>query len=150
VGLSLLISPLLGFCLAGGLLLLSKALIHNRRLYDEPHADQPPPFWIRAILFVTCTGVSFAHGSNDGQKGVGLIMLILIGILPAHYSLNQAISQSQLQKTTGSIEQVETVVAGFSGDATASGIQHELQQIRNTLTSVHDLRHLAGQHFKCR
>src|SRR5262249_8648664 len=85
VGLSF--SPLVGFLLAGGLLLLSKELLKKRSLFEEPQGDQPPPLWIRAILFLTCTGVSFAHGSNDGQKGVGLIMLILIGIIPTHYAI---------------------------------------------------------------
>src|SRR5215510_13996042 len=96
VGLSLLISPVVGFLLAGGLLLLSKALLKNRRLYQEPLGNQPPPLWIRGILLLTCTGVSFAHGSNDGQKGVGLIMLILIGILPAHYAVNSSVDLVQL------------------------------------------------------
>ena len=57
-------------------------------LYQPPPSDQPPPPWIRGRAGATCTGVSLAHGSNDGQKGIGLVMLILIGILPAHYALN--------------------------------------------------------------
>ena len=83
VGLSLLISPLIGFALAAGLLILLKRLVKNPELYHPPDGDKPPPWWIRAILILTCTGVSFAHGSNDGQKGIGLIMLILIGLVPS-------------------------------------------------------------------
>src|SRR5690349_25055560 len=79
VGKSLLFSPLAGFILAAILLLLSKLLIRIPRLYKAPVGAAPPPWWIRGLLVLTCTGVSFAHGSNDGQKGMGLIMLILIG-----------------------------------------------------------------------
>ena len=88
VGMSLLISPIIGFTCAALLLLLMKALVKRQDLYQAPAKDQPPPTWIRGLLMLTCTGVSFAHGSNDGQKGMGLIMLILIGILPATYAVN--------------------------------------------------------------
>jgi len=67
-------------------------LIHDPRLYRAPEGDAPPRFWIRALLILTCTGVSFAHGSNDGQKGMGLIMLILIGTVPTAYALNHALT----------------------------------------------------------
>ncbi|MEK1887981.1 MAG: inorganic phosphate transporter, partial [Phyllobacterium sp.] len=82
VGMSLLISPLVGFCAAALLLLAMKLSIRNKALYEAPKGSTPPPLWIRALLIFTCTGVSFAHGSNDGQKGMGLIMLILIGVVP--------------------------------------------------------------------
>ena len=95
VGRTLLVSPLVGFLLAGLLLVIAKAVIKDRRLYEAPEGTEPPPFWIRALLVLTCTGVSFAHGSNDGQKGMGLIMLILIGTVPTAYALNRAVSQSQ-------------------------------------------------------
>jgi PiT family inorganic phosphate transporter len=86
--LSLLFSPMIGFGLAALLLYLCKAVIQNPALYRSPEG-QPPPLWIRSILIFTCTGVSFAHGSNDGQKGMGLVMLILIGVLPASFALNE-------------------------------------------------------------
>src|SRR5215472_16201899 len=79
VGEALLLSPLFGFALAAALLLLLKAIVRVPALYAEPQGNQPPPWWIRGILILTCTLVSFFHGSNDGQKGMGLIMLILIG-----------------------------------------------------------------------
>jgi phosphate/sulfate permease len=88
IGMSLLISPLLGFALSAGLLLLLKKTVKAPELYQPPEGDKPPPGWIRGTLLLTCTGVSLAHGSNDGQKGIGLIMLILIGVLPAHYALD--------------------------------------------------------------
>jgi PiT family inorganic phosphate transporter len=92
VGKSLLISPLVGFVSAALLLLLMKRLIPNKALYRAPEGDAPPPFWIRCLLLLTCTGVSFAHGSNDGQKGMGLIMLILIGTVPTAYALNHSVT----------------------------------------------------------
>ncbi len=92
IGQTLLVSPLVGFAGAFLLLLLAKKLIPNRELYEAPSGTEPPPFWIRVLLILTCTGVSFAHGSNDGQKGMGLIMLILIGTVPTAYALNHAVS----------------------------------------------------------
>ena len=97
IGKSLLLSPLVGFTVAALLLLLSKALLKNRKLYEAPEGTEPPPFWIRALLVLTCTGVSFAHGSNDGQKGMGLIMLILVGTVPTAYALNHAVTARQSQ-----------------------------------------------------
>jgi phosphate/sulfate permease len=90
VGLALLISPVIGFVSATILLLMAKRTITDPELYVPPPADPDarPPWWIRAILVTTCGGVSLAHGSNDGQKGMGLIMLVLIGLLPATYALN--------------------------------------------------------------
>jgi PiT family inorganic phosphate transporter len=96
VGKSLLLSPLIGFTAAALLLLAMKALVKSKQLYEAPKGDQPPPFWIRGLLILTCTGVSFAHGSNDGQKGMGLIMLILIGTVPTAYALNRAMPDDQV------------------------------------------------------
>jgi PiT family inorganic phosphate transporter len=95
IGESLLLSPLVGFVCAFLLLWLMKAVIKNKALYEAPVGTEPPPFWIRSLLVLTCTGVSFAHGSNDGQKGMGLIMLILVGTVPTAYALNHAITRSQ-------------------------------------------------------
>src|ERR1700733_13913301 len=95
IGKSLLLSPLVGFVGAALLLLLCKAVIPNKALYEAPKGTEPPPFWIRGLLVLTCTGVSFAHGSNDGQKGMGLIMLILIGTVPTAYAVNHAVSPAQ-------------------------------------------------------
>src|SRR5215510_6757741 len=94
IGYSLLLSPLVGFCVAAILLLVLKLVVRNPALYTAPEGNKPPPLWIRGILIATCTGVSFAHGSNDGQKGMGLIMLILIGTVPTAYALNRALPES--------------------------------------------------------
>ncbi|MDW8241927.1 MAG: inorganic phosphate transporter [Thermogemmata sp.] len=97
VGLALLISPALGFVLAAGLLLLLKVTIRSERLYQPPPDHDRPPGWIRTLLIGTCGGVSFAHGSNDGQKGMGLLLLVLIGFLPLHYALTVTEPQRAVQ-----------------------------------------------------
>jgi len=94
IGYSLVLSPVVGFLLSGLLLMLLRCVVKNRSLYEEPKGNQPPPLWIRGLLILTCTGVSFAHGSNDGQKGMGLIMLILVGTVPMAYALNHAMPAS--------------------------------------------------------
>jgi PiT family inorganic phosphate transporter len=96
VFMSLLISPVLGFVFAGLLLIVLKLVVRKPELYQAPPKDQPPPGWIRALLIFTCTGVSFFHGSNDGQKGMGLLLLILIGILPASYALNMDMNSTKV------------------------------------------------------
>ncbi len=95
IGYALLLSPLIGFVCAALLLLALRALVKNRALCKAPVGDAPPPLWIRGLLILTCTGVSFAHGSNDGQKGMGLIMLILVGTLPMAYALNRTMPADQ-------------------------------------------------------
>ena len=96
IGYSLLLSPLVGFVGAALLLLLMKFIVRKAELYTEPKGAEPPPLWIRGLLILTCTGVSFMHGSNDGQKGMGLIMLILIGTVPTSYALNRALPNSEV------------------------------------------------------
>jgi phosphate/sulfate permease len=106
VGLSLLISPLFGFLLAIMLLsLMAKLFASSRTLFTSPEGDAPPPWWIRSILVLTCGLVSFSHGSNDGQKGIGLMMLILIGIIPATFALNQNVPAQDLEKAVAIIQQ---------------------------------------------
>jgi PiT family inorganic phosphate transporter len=97
IGRSLVLSPVFGFALAATLFMLLKAIVKEKKLYEAPEGSEPPPFWIRGLLILTCTGVSFFHGSNDGQKGMGLIMLILIGTVPTTYALNHAVTSRQSQ-----------------------------------------------------
>ena len=94
---ALLVSPLIGFTFSALLLLALKYFVHKPELYSEPLKDAPPSPWVRALLILTCTGVSFAHGSNDGQKGMGLIMLILIGVVPSIYALDLGLGGKDLQ-----------------------------------------------------
>jgi PiT family inorganic phosphate transporter len=97
VFLALFWSPVIGFGGAVVLFLLFKLLARDPRLYKAPEGTAPPPFYIRCLLVLTCGGVSFAHGSNDGQKGMGLIMLILVGTVPTAYALNHAITPKDVQ-----------------------------------------------------
>jgi PiT family inorganic phosphate transporter len=113
IGKSLLLSPVVGFAGAYLLLLLCKAVLKNKKLYEAPEGTEPPPFWIRALLILTCTGVSFAHGSNDGQKGMGLIMLILVGTVPTAYALNHAIKPAQTQDFVAVSQQAADVLSGY-------------------------------------
>ena len=106
----LLISPVIGFGVAALLLLLSKKLIHYPSLYEAPRNNQPPPWPIRALMLLTCTGVSFFHGSNDGQKGMGLIMLILIGTVPTAYALNHAVTANDMQAFIAASEQAGRIL----------------------------------------
>jgi PiT family inorganic phosphate transporter len=129
VGLSLLLSPVLGMGLAGVLLLVSKRLVPSPELYQPPISAQPPPRWIRAILLLTCTGVSFAHGSNDGQKGVGIVMLILIGLLPAHYVLNLEHGHQDLAATRHAAARLAAFVAEEKPDEASAAHAQTLEEL---------------------
>jgi PiT family inorganic phosphate transporter len=108
----LLISPLVGFGAAALLFLLAKATIKYPTLYEAPKDAAPPPWPIRLLLVITCTGVSFFHGSNDGQKGMGLIMLILIGTVPTAYALNHAVTAGGVQDFIAASEQTGHILDG--------------------------------------
>jgi len=105
---ALLVSPVIGFVVAGLLFFVFKAVAKDPRLYKAPEGSAPPPFYIRCLLILTCGGVSFFHGSNDGQKGMGLIMLILVGTVPTAYALNHAVGAREVQTFAA----VSTQVAG--------------------------------------
>ncbi len=105
-GLSLLISPVFGFGLSFLLMLLLPKLIKNKKLFQEPEEKKAPPLWIRSILIFTCMSVSYSHGSNDGQKGVGLIMIILIGLVPIHFALDHSKSPEKLFASAQTVESV--------------------------------------------
>ncbi|MFI4981100.1 MAG: inorganic phosphate transporter [Nevskiales bacterium] len=110
-GKALLFSPIIGFVLAAVVLLLMKTLIKMPALFESPKGDTPPPWPVRALLVLTCTGVSFAHGSNDGQKGMGLIMLILIGIAPVAFALNMGTSAETLQRIEANATSIQASLA---------------------------------------
>src|SRR5690349_1818363 len=113
IGKALLLSPLFGFVLAAGLLFILKMILSRvtPALFGEPVGNQPPPWWIRGILILTCTLVSFFHGSNDGQKGMGLIMLILIGTVPTAYALNRTMPETQVAKFISNSEAASKIIA---------------------------------------
>jgi inorganic phosphate transporter, PiT family len=112
---ALLFSPVIGFVLAALLLLLMKVVVRSPSLYTAPEGKTPPPMPIRALLVLTCTGVSFFHGSNDGQKGMGLIMLILIGAAPTAYALNRAIPESTTPMFLQATQGAENVFRAHAG-----------------------------------
>jgi PiT family inorganic phosphate transporter len=95
---SLLVSPILGFVLALVVFWLFRFSIRQKQLFEPPEGDKPPVWWMRLLLIVTCTGVSFAHGTNDGQKSIGLIMLTIIGLMPASYALNVEMTHEQIEQ----------------------------------------------------
>jgi PiT family inorganic phosphate transporter len=111
---TLLISPILGFLGAMVLLWIMKRTIRDPQLYKEPRGKKPPPWHIRSLLVFTCTAVSFAHGGNDGQKGMGLIMLILIGMAPTAYALNRTMPDSS---TPAFVQAAASAQQVFSGHA---------------------------------
>jgi phosphate/sulfate permease len=111
IGWALLISPLIGFSLTIIVMYLlrvtTKGKSYGEDLFKEPKKNAPPPIWIRGTLLLTCTFVSFFHGQNDGQKGVGLIMLILIGIVPGYFALNSMYDPGKL---VDPLSRIETVI----------------------------------------
>jgi len=110
-------SPLMGFVFAAAMLLVMKLVIRSPALYEAPKTQQPPPLWIRGLLILTCTGVSFAHGGNDGQKGMGLIMLILIGAAPTAYALNRTMPASETPAFVTSAASAGKVFEAHAGNA---------------------------------
>jgi inorganic phosphate transporter, PiT family len=115
---ALLFSPVVGFIFSALLLLAMRMLVRRKELYVPPDTSQAPPLWIRAMLVLTCTGVSFAHGSNDGQKGMGLIMLILIGAVPTAYALNHALASDSTPAFIQTMDQGERVFGRLAANAT--------------------------------
>ena len=134
VGLSLLLSPMFGFGAAAILLLLAQRFIRDKRLHQSAVADQPPPSWVRFLLIGTCTGVSFAHGSNDGQKGVGIIMLILIATMPGAFAVDNRLHGTELAKVAAAAAELEVATR-----------RPEMDKVHGELTSiVHDLESIAA------
>lgn len=108
IGLSLLVSPLIGLGLTIVVMLFLRAVVKNKKIFTEPEPDKKPPLWIRTILIGTCTAVSFAHGNNDGQKGVGLIMVILIALTPFHFALDHS---QDIRKIAIDLQDLKVIIA---------------------------------------
>src|SRR3984957_11583617 len=119
----LLLSAWLGFALALLLFKLLSMFIHDRHLYDPPKGDKPPVWWMRYLLILTCTGVSFAHGTNDGQKSIGLIMLTIIGLMPASYALNMNITRDQITSVAGAMPATASLIERFGDDEKQQGVE---------------------------
>ncbi|HEX4139766.1 MAG TPA: anion permease, partial [Candidatus Methylacidiphilales bacterium] len=127
VFMALLFSPIVGFVGAGALLLILKLTIRRKDLYQAPEGKNPPPMWIRCVLVTTCTLVSVFHGSNDAQKGMGLIMLILVGVVPGAFALNSAIDAQTIQATTADMAQVSTIFAPLGQGTNISQADAEVE-----------------------
>jgi PiT family inorganic phosphate transporter len=119
---ALLISPLLGFTLAFALFKLMQAVLKDRRLYDQPTPDTVPVWWMRALLILTCTGVSFSHGTNDGQKSIGLMMLAIIGLMPGDYALNLAMTRQQIADVAAAMPAAAELIGRLGDDQKQRGI----------------------------
>jgi len=132
---SLLISPLVGFGAAALLLLFLKKIVTDPRLYKAPEGDVPPPLYIRILLILTCTGVSFFHGSNDGQKGMGLIMLILIGTVPTAYALNHTFGPNQVQAFIASSEAAVQTLGGYVNES--AGVANPEAELKAFISTRH-------------
>jgi inorganic phosphate transporter, PiT family len=130
---ALLVSPLVGFVMAGLLFFVFKLLARDPRLYKAPEGAAPPPFYIRLLLIGTCGGVSYFHGSNDGQKGMGLIMLILVGTVPTAYALNHTVSAQEVQTFAAVSTQVAGALSNYeSPSSTIGDAEPVLQNFINT------------------
>jgi PiT family inorganic phosphate transporter len=119
---SLLVSPILGFALALGAFLLFKQFVRQKELFQPPEGDKPPVWWMRLLLVLTCTGVSFAHGSNDGQKSIGLIMLTIIGLMPATYALNLQMTHEQIGMAAKLMQTSAELIERADGERKEQGI----------------------------
>jgi PiT family inorganic phosphate transporter len=126
---ALLISPVLGFVGAGLLYLIVRALIRDPHLYEAPKEGKPPAIWVRGLLILTCTGVSFSHGTNDGQKSIGLIMLTIIGLMPASFALNP-LDQAGINNLPHYAQQALPLVQRY-GDAFKKDALDSAQRLQN-------------------
>lgn len=133
IGLSLVLSPLAGFSLAIILMYLLKQFIKNKAIFKEPDTNLPPPFWIRAILLLTCTGVSFSHGSNDGQKGVGLMMLIMIAVVPSYFAIDHS---KDIMEYRNNIAQVQATYAKVDVASLSKADSFEYAKINSLIVDL--------------
>jgi inorganic phosphate transporter, PiT family len=108
IGMSLLVSPLFGFTMAIVLMFILRSSVRNesnKSMFKEPPAGERPPMWIRAILITTCSLVSFFHGQNDGQKGIGLLLVALMTFMPLQYSLSPNFDPKKVEQSLTIIQQ---------------------------------------------
>jgi inorganic phosphate transporter, PiT family len=166
--LALLISPILGFVLALAMFSLVKMLVHDKNLFEPPKGDTPPVLWMRVLLILTCTGVSFSHGTNDGQKSIGLIMLAIIGLMPATFAINPEVKSDQLQHVAQGMPEAKSLIERWGDDqkqlgaeaatklqttfAAAKGIddiaENERSAVRNDINRASSELHLIGESTK--
>ncbi|MCT8344123.1 inorganic phosphate transporter PitA [Photorhabdus kleinii] len=115
--LSLILSPLIGLIIAGAIVFLLRrywsSTKKRKRIHLTPaerekkDGKRKPPFWTRTALILSAVGVSFSHGANDGQKGIGLIMLVLIGVAPAGFVVNMNANGYDIARTYDAITHLQ-------------------------------------------
>ncbi len=137
----LVISPFLGFMIALFLLKLMRKFVRSRDLYEKPKGEAPPPMWVRILIILGCVGVSFSHGSNDGQKGVGLMLVVLIAFLPAQFALVPDFNPKDCLGSLQSIENIAAPVAktGHPLETEATLLLTEIKIARELATSYEPL-----------
>ncbi|CAD6556468.1 Low-affinity inorganic phosphate transporter 1 [Paraburkholderia hiiakae] len=118
---ALAVSPVLGFAIAGGLYWILRMVVRRGDLLEAPRDGKRPVWWMRALLITTCTTVSISHGTNDGQKSIGLIMLTVIGLLPATYALNPQ-SAGQIKQLSEYGSQAVPLIAEYGDDVKTQGL----------------------------
>ena len=155
VGLSLMISPLIGFSLTMVLVLLLKKYMKKSDIFDEPKKKKAPPLWIRSILILTCTSVSFTHGSNDGQKGVGLMMIILIGLLPVQFAINHNKVPQTLNENVNKIEvvfdKIDPVFLSIEDRVSLGVVKECIDSLKSNIQGIVSFKQLNQvQHFNVR
>ena len=136
IGQALLLSPVFGFAVAIIFMYIMKKSIGNKEIFKEPKKDTPPPMWIRSVLFLTCTLVSFFHGRNDGQKGIGLVMMILIAFLPSYFALNTDVDPFKLQTE---VTTVQTIIAKIDTNALSSTEKESYAKIMKATHGLTDV-----------
>jgi len=155
-GLSLMVSPVIGFYLSFLLMVLLRSLLKKKHpIFQQPAGKKPPPLWIRGILVLTCTSVSYAHGSNDGQKGIGLFMLILIGFAPAYFTVdrrqNPADLLSDTQKVEWTVNKIDPSSLSEDGVAELGIVKKNIDSLTTRLTGITSFHQLSkANHLKVR
>lgn len=146
IGLSLMISPLFGFSMSILLMFLLRSFVRKRKaIFKQPKPNAAPPTWIRSILIATCTLVSFFHGSNDGQKGVGLLMVVLMAFLPLRYALNHNVPTETFK---GATQRIETAMMQRDSNAYTLATAATARKVGRMLDSMH--LYTPQQEFKLR
>lgn len=133
IGTSLLISPAIGFGATILMMFIAERFIKNRAIFEEPKEDKKAPFWIKATLVGTCTAVSYAHGNNDGQKGVGLIMVILIAFVPLQFALNH---NQDIRKTAIDVNDVKNIIYKIDTTQISATTNSSLSKIKSQLSNL--------------
>jgi len=126
---ALAVSPILGLVGAGLFYCVRKMLVKDKALFEPPQGHQPPRGWVRWLLIGSCTGVSFSHGSNDGQKSIGLIMLTVAGLWPALYALNPQ-HQHTLPVTVSEAHEIRSVLDMYDHDVLRSDAMIAAQHLQ--------------------